>query len=87
MIDPTISLKQLLNKGSSLKIDMAGTRTVSELSHDLETTLGVRVGISRKSGNVWNLVSVTDEWTLETQNAAGEFICAEMALPLLKKNQ
>jgi hypothetical protein len=40
--------------------------------------------VSRKSGNVWNMISVTDGWTLESQNSAGEFISSQMALTPIK---
>jgi hypothetical protein len=42
--------------------------------------------MSRKSGNVWNVISVTDGWTLENQNASGQFISSVMAGPS-KKSQ
>ncbi|MDB5232407.1 MAG: hypothetical protein JWN76_3212 [Chitinophagaceae bacterium] len=78
MIDPSTSLKQLANLRIVRKIDINNYRTVAEISHDFEIVLGIMAQVSRKSGNIWNLVSVTDGWTLETQNAAGEFISSEM---------
>ena len=36
--------------------------------------LGLNAKISRKSGKVWNAISLTKGWTLERQNAAGEYV-------------
>ena len=38
--------------------------------------------VFRKSGNIWNAISLTDSWTLESQNEAGEFISTEMSAAL-----
>jgi hypothetical protein len=85
MIDPLTSLKQLKFVDAPIKIDINNNRTVSEVSDDLEKTLRVIVQVSRKSGNVWNMISVTDNWTLQSQNTAGEYICSEMAVPVANK--
>jgi hypothetical protein len=50
----------------------------------LRIKLGVIVQVSRKSGNVWNVISITEGWTLESQNSAGEFISSEMTMPSRK---
>ena len=78
-IDPRTSLKKLNKTGSSQKIDINNRRTVSEISTDFANSLDVIVQVYRKSGNVWNVISITDGWTLESQNSAGEFISLEMA--------
>ncbi len=41
--------------------------------------LGLYIQVFGKSGNVWNVISFTDSWTLESHNKAAEFISAEMA--------
>ncbi|MCW3106453.1 MAG: hypothetical protein JWQ09_959 [Segetibacter sp.] len=81
LMHPLTSLKQLKNINTSQKINIDINRTVAEMSSDLESALGLVVEVSRKSGNVWNVISLTDSWTLENQNAAGKFICSEMASP------
>ncbi|MDB5191002.1 MAG: hypothetical protein JWQ96_565 [Segetibacter sp.] len=78
-IDNSTALKQIANVGVPQKLDINSNRTVSDISHDLQHTLGVIVQVFRKSGNVWNVISVTEGWTLENQNSAGEFISSEMA--------
>ena len=78
-IDPHTCLKKLANLSLNCKMNINNNRTVSEILHDFEHTLGVIVQVSRKSGNVWSTISVTDGWTLEAQNAAGKFISSEMS--------
>ena len=85
VIDPLTSLKQLTIFDAPSKIDINKNRTVSEVSLDFEKTLRAIVQVSRKSGNVWNTISVTDSWTLQSQNTAGEYICSEMAMPAVRK--
>ena len=78
-IDPHTSLRQLVDVGEPRKIDINSDRTVSEISHDFQSLLGVIVRVFRKLGNFWNEISVTEGWTLESQNSAGEFISSEMS--------
>ncbi|MEO8765971.1 MAG: hypothetical protein ABI416_16845 [Ginsengibacter sp.] len=78
LVDPCTSLKKLA--GINLrKIDINKNRTVAEVSGDFRDALGVIAEVSRKSGNIWNTISISDGWTLQSQNIAGEFICSEMA--------
>ncbi len=83
LIDPGTSLKQLANI-SEYKIDINRQRTVAEVSQDLQETLGVMVRMCRKSGNVWSTISISDSWTLQSQNVAGEYISSEMAMDTVK---
>jgi hypothetical protein len=79
-VDPNTSLKNLNNISTPQKINIDNSRTVSEVCNDFETALGFMVKVSRKSGNVWNVISVTDGWTLKNQNAAGEYISSVMTV-------
>jgi hypothetical protein len=79
LLDPRTPLKQLANVKPG-KIDVNRNRTVAEVSHDLQNILGVIVQVSRKSGNVWSTISISDSWTLQSQNTAGEFISSQMAM-------
>ena len=83
-IDPCSSLKQFSNANLLYKLDINNHRTVSQVSDDIKSTLGVIVQMSRKSGKVWNAISFTDGWTLETQNSEGEFISSIMDVPAIK---
>ncbi len=77
-LDPHILLKQLANVNPR-NIDINRNRTVAELSRELQDILGVLVRVSRKSGNVWSTISISDSWTLQSQNIAGEYISSQMA--------
>ena len=79
-IESGTSLDKLAGTGTSWRIDINCSRTISEISQDFLNTLGVIVQVSRKSGNVWNVISVTEGWTLKSQNTAGEFISSLMKL-------
>lgn len=78
LLDPGTSLKQLANINKHT-IDINRYRTVAQVSQDLREALGVMVRMCRKSGNVWSTISISDSWTLQSQNVAGEYISSEMA--------
>jgi hypothetical protein len=80
-IDSNTPLKQLIKLDAQQEVDVSNNRTIAEVANDFEQVLGIMVQLSRKSGNVWNEISLTDSWTLKSQNAAGEFISSEMAKP------
>ena len=79
LLDPITSLKNLANVNPGT-IDINRNRTVAEVSQYLQGILGVIVKVCRKSGNVWNTISLSDGWTLQSQNTAAEFICSEVAI-------
>lgn len=83
-LEPHFQLKHLA-KILPGKIDISGNRTVEEVSNDIQDILPVIVQMSRKSGNVWNTISISHGWTLQSQNTAGEFISSEMATPVIKR--
>ena len=68
-------------------IDINNNRTVLEIMNDFKTKLGLEILVSRKSGNVWNIISITEEWTLKSQNAAGEFISSQPPISIIKGNK
>lgn len=72
-------IKDLSNLSTPEKINVDKTRTVAEIAGDCMIRLGLTIQVLRKSGNVWNLISLTDSWTLESQNNAGAFISKEIA--------
>lgn len=74
--DNLISNISYLTARVNLNID--GERTIAEVEKDCLDLLGLSIQICRKSGNVWNAISITNSWSLETQNMAGEFISTEM---------
>lgn len=78
-VNPADTIKQVTGIATSKKLDVAGNKTVAEVEKELKDMLGLSGKIFRKSGKVWNVISLTDSWTLESQNKAGEFISNEMA--------
>lgn len=77
-VSPADTIKQVTGIAALKKLDVAGNKTVAEVEKELKDALGLYGKIFRKSGNVWNMISLTDSWTLESQNKAGEFISKEM---------
>ncbi|MCW3110780.1 MAG: hypothetical protein JWQ09_5286 [Segetibacter sp.] len=61
-----------------VKLNVDEERTIAEVEKDCHELLGLSIQICRKSGNVWNAISITNSWTLQSQNMAGEFISTEM---------
>ena len=54
-------------------IDIHSDITVAELGNSF-ASFGLRTEVYRKSGNVWVATLLTDSWTLQQQNNAGEEI-------------
>lgn len=54
-------------------IDIHSDITVAELGNSF-ASFGLRTEVFRKSGNVWVATLLTDSWTLQQQNNAGEEI-------------
>jgi hypothetical protein len=79
--DTNHSFKKLSELEAPKKLNVADSRTVADVEKDFREMLGLSVQVFRKSGKVWNVISLTDSWTLESQNKAGEFISTEMLLP------
>jgi hypothetical protein len=80
-IDPNTFVKHLSSIGTAIKIPIDNLRTIAEVTNDFKNCLGLVVDVSRKSGNVWNVISLTDGWTLESQNTAGKYISSVMEVP------
>ncbi|WP_018617442.1 hypothetical protein [Segetibacter koreensis] len=78
-INPQNSIGKITNLTSTLKLNVDEDRTVAEIEKECRELLGLSIQVFRKSGNVWNVISLTDGWTLESQNKAGEFISTEMS--------
>lgn len=80
-IEPRTRVLPLAGIQTSHTIDISRVRTVSEVLSEISSLTGVTVRMCRKSGNVWNAISLTDGWTLERQNNAGEYISTLMQVP------
>lgn len=80
-LDASMAVKVITSSEMPVTLNIESKRTISEISFDIKKILGLAVEFSRKSGNVWNIITLTDSWTLEDQNDAGKFISTEMSLP------
>ena len=63
-----------------IHIDVSEEQTIGEVIRDFKNKSGTNIDVYRKSGNVWNMISLTESWTLKSQNNAGKFISCEMQL-------
>ena len=59
---------------STSSIDLAGTRSVAETKKDFRNATGLVTRVYRRSGDVWIETSLTDDWSLDRQNAEGRQI-------------
>ncbi len=66
-----LPLMQGVKKQSKAIIDIEKNKTVAELENDF-LLIGLKAEIFRKSGNVWVETSLTNNWTLQQQNAEAE---------------
>jgi len=66
-----LPLIQQMEKKSNTVIDIEKNKTVSELENDF-LSIGLKAEIFRKSGNAWVETSLTNNWTLQHQNAEAE---------------
>lgn len=53
-------------------IDISGKRTVLQVEQDFWKTFGLSVQVFRKAMNMWIETTLTDSWTLESQNSEGK---------------
>lgn len=52
--------------------------TVSELEKSFTDIYGLYTQVFRKSGNIWLVTTITDNWTLNEQNQQGEIITKQL---------
>jgi hypothetical protein len=70
---PGANLNKFIHASGKTIIDISKNVTVSELENQF-ADIGLIAEVFRKSGNVWIESSLTDNWTLQQQNAEGEEI-------------
>ncbi len=64
----------MLYRLPSTSIDMSGGRTVAETKKDFRSVTGLLTRVYRRAGEVWIETSLTDDWSLDRQNAEGRQI-------------
>jgi hypothetical protein len=77
-LGPDNIISKISNLPAPVNLNVNVERTIAEVEKQCHELLGLSVQIFRKSGNVCNAISITNSWTLQIQNMAGEFISAEM---------
>jgi hypothetical protein len=78
-VSPESRLSKVTKAVFPIKLNVNSDRTIAEVEEDCWQLLGLSIRVCRKSGNVWNDISLTYNWSLESQNKAGEFISTEMS--------
>lgn len=73
------SIGKITTITAAAELNVDDDRTVAEVEKDCRELFGLSIQVFRKSGNVWNVISLTNSWTLRSQNMAGEFISTEMS--------
>ena len=73
-----LPLIQQMKKQSETVINIDRNKTVAELENDF-LSIGLKAEVFRKSGNVWVETSLTNNWTLQQQNAAAEELSRHFA--------
>jgi len=86
-IKSVINSKETINKISSLltignvdktrgskEMEVSPCMTVKEFENNFENKFGMYAQLYRKSGNLWQEITITDNWTMQQQDEAGNEI-------------
>lgn len=76
----SVQIKDISYIPQLIFINVSNEQTISELVKDFRNNCGTNIEVYRKSGRVWNTITLTDSWTLDSQNNAGKFISCKMEL-------
>ncbi|HZG24487.1 MAG TPA: hypothetical protein VEZ17_07900 [Chitinophagaceae bacterium] len=76
-IQPKMPLSSLGYIQEARYIDITHGRSVEQLEYDFCETLGLKIKVFRKSGNVWVGTSLTGNWSLANQNWQGDQVFNE----------
>ncbi|MDR3714206.1 MAG: hypothetical protein P4L51_15420 [Puia sp.] len=71
---PDAVMKDIKNHFTGGELEIDDTVTVNELKSELFDRFDLCARLSRKSGNIWLEVSITNHWTLKQQNDQGKEI-------------
>ena len=66
----------LIAKPGISALDINGARTVAEVLADVQNLTSLVPELSRRAGQVWSLITLTEDWTLSRQNSEGAEISA-----------
>src|SRR5690349_12186485 len=65
---------EVIAKVPAATISMSTQQTVARLEQEFLEKAGLKVKVYRKFCNVWIETTLTDDWTLEQQNAEGKLL-------------
>lgn len=70
-LDPTLSIALARTKHTEGELEIRANMSVNDLEQAFYNQYGLNAQVFRKSGNLWIQTTVTDSWTLDTQNKKG----------------
>ena len=79
-LSPTTLLKAAGAKNAGV-IEVENDLTVAELEKSLRENFGLVAQVTRQSGTVWLVTTMTDDWTLRQQNEHGREITKGLEKP------
>ncbi len=71
LLPPSFKVSAFMPVKGNITLTLDGNKRIFELKNDFKN-IGLCVVISRRSGNAWVKTSLTEDWSLQTQNSAGE---------------
>ncbi|MCW3079042.1 hypothetical protein [Segetibacter sp.] len=77
-VNPDNLISKISSLPGTVSLNVEAERTIAQVEEECQKLLGLSIQICRKSGNISNAISITNSWTLQSQNIAAEFISAEM---------
>ncbi|MFI5151837.1 MAG: hypothetical protein ACHQET_00805 [Chitinophagales bacterium] len=79
---PEVKMIEINSKLRGGSFEISDEMTVSQLENRLYNQFGLRVQVSRKSGNIWLETHMTNDWALKEQNDHGREISKYLILPI-----
>lgn len=67
-LNPALSIAAARTKHHEGDLEINADMTVNDLEQQFRKIYGLNAQVFRKSGNLWIQTTVTDTWTLDTQN-------------------
>lgn len=76
LLDRSLTIKDARRRQYDGELEVMDSMKVNELERQLNEQYGLNAQVFRKSGRVWLETTMTDSWTLKTQNDHGREISA-----------
>ena len=72
LIPLSTTFRDFRKSTGSEAISITPAMTINDLEKNIRSSFGLFIKVYRKSGKAWLETTLTNEWTLEEQNKAGE---------------